>query len=460
MMPQNRPDSAGTDCASRGCSSFQEFSMSLFGAMTTAISGLSAQSTAFGNIGDNLANTQTVGFKQVDTTFDDLITESTAQTNQSGAVVARPDYDNTGQGAITQTNNALNLAITGQGFFSVSQQSGQANGLPTFQSVQQYTREGDFKLDANGYIVNASGEYLNGWAADSAGTIDTTKLTPLRVGESGYSPVATSSATLAANLPASPSSSTPITSQMSVYDALGRSQELQMTWTQSTSAANTWSLSIAQAGSTTPLGSVDITFGSAGNPAAPEGTIASITPTSGSLTGSSFAAGQKATIGLSPDFGSGAQPITLNLGTWGGSDGLTQFAGSSFNLISSSQNGVQPGSFSSVSMNNTGQVVVNYDNGQSRVVAQVPVATFADADALRRQDGQAFSATRDSGDPKLMAAGANGAGSLVTSSVESSNVDIATEFSKLIVAQRAYSANTKMVTTADDMLQQTIDMKR
>jgi flagellar hook protein FlgE len=121
---------------------------------------------------------------------------------------------------------------------------------------------------------------------------------------------------------------------------------------------------------------------------------------------------------------------------------------------------VPPGSFSSLSTRSTGDLVVNYDNGQSRTIGRVPVVTFNNPDGLQRQDGQAFTATVASGTPLAEDAGTNGAGSLVTQSTESSNVDIASEFTKLIVAQRAYSANTKMVTTADDMLQQTIDMKR
>jgi flagellar hook protein FlgE len=124
------------------------------------------------------------------------------------------------------------------------------------------------------------------------------------------------------------------------------------------------------------------------------------------------------------------------------------------------QNGVPPGAFSSVTTQSNGNIVVNYDNGQSRMIAQVPMITFNAPDQLQRQDGQAFTATPGSGTPLAEAAGTNGAGTLVTESIESSNVDIATEFTKLIVAQQAYSANTKMVTTADQMLQQTINMKQ
>ena len=139
---------------------------------------------------------------------------------------------------------------------------------------------------------------------------------------------------------------------------------------------------------------------------------------------------------------------------------MTQYAGTSYSLRGLTQNGTAPGAFSSVSTKSNGDVVVNYDNGQSRTVARVPVITFNAPDALQRQDGAGFTATLDSGTPLAEDAGSTVAGNLVTSAVEQSNVDIASEFTKLIVAQRAYSANTKVVTTADDLMQQTIDMKR
>lgn len=433
--------------------------MSIFGAMTTAISGLASQSTAFSNIGDNLANTQTVGYKGVNTTFENYVTASSLQSNGSDAVVARPEYLNSLQGTISQTSSPLDLAVSGQGFFPVSIPNGEANGQPTFGGQQYFTREGDFKLDANGFLVNSTGHFLNGWPITSAGQVDQTQLTPLQVGQSGYSPVPTTSATIAANLPATPSSTAPVTTEMPVFDALGTSQNLELTWTP-TATANVWSLSIAQQGAATPLGSVDVSFGTAGNAAAPAGTIGSVATTSGTVTGSTFAAGQPATVSLTANFGQGNQPISINLGSFGGTDGVTQFAGSSYNLVSLTQNGVAPGGFSGVSMQSNGNVVVNYDNGQSRVLAQIPVVTFSSPNSLKSQDGQAYTATKESGNPRVNQAGSNGAGSLVTSALEGSNVDIASEFTKLIVAQRAYSANTKMVTTADDMLQQTIDMKR
>jgi len=434
--------------------------MSLFGAMNTAISGLTAQSAAFSNIGDNVANSQTVGYKRVDTSFEDYLTTSSATLNQSGAVVARPDYVNTVQGTVTQTDKPLDLAIAGQGFFTVSSQIGEAKGVPVFKGQTEYTRAGDFALNKDSYLVNSSGHFLNGWPADAKGVVDQTALKPIKVDQAGFSPVPTSEVKLSANLPATPDPATPITSQVQVYDALGQTHPLQLSWTPVAGTPNAWQVAISQPGAAAPLGVAGVNFGTAGNPLAPQGTVGSVTAVSGGVAGSAFAAGTPATLSLSANFGSGPQNIALNLGTFGQANGLTQFAGSSYSLKSLTQDGVAPGSFSNVQTRSNGDVVVNFDNSQSRTVARVPLTTFANADALQREDGQAFSATRESGAPQTLAAGSNGAGSLVVSAVESSNVDIAKEFTKLIVAQRAYSANTKMVTTADELLQQTLDMKR
>ncbi len=432
--------------------------MSLFGAMNTAISGLTAQSAAFSNIGDNVANSQTVGFKRIDTSFADYLTTSTATDNQSGAVVASPNYVKTVEGTVTQTGNPLNLAISGQGFFNVSKSLSELNGTTTFASQPEYTRAGDFALNKDGYLVNSSGEYLNGWAADANGVLNETQTVPIQIGQSGYSPQPMANATLAANLPASPSGSA-IATQIPVIDSLGRSQTLNLSWTPVAGANNTWSVAIAQSDGTS-LGAATIAFGPDGNAAATEGTIGSITSTGGTVTGSTFTAGGTATMGITADFGAGKQPITLSLGHFGQADGLTQFAGTTYSLRALTQDGVAPGSFSGVTMNANGNVIVNYDNGQSRLVAQVPVVTFADPDALQRENGQAFQQTSASGAAQTEQSGTNGAGALVASSTENSNVDIATEFTQLIVAQQAYTASTKLVTTADQMLQTTINMKQ
>lgn len=444
--------------------------MSLFGAMDTAVSGLTAQSSAFTNISDNVANSQTVGYKRVDTNFIDYLTTSTASQNNSGAVATTPDYVNNVQGTITQTDNTLGLAIAGQGFFAVSQQSGEVNNIPSFDAQQYYTRAGDFQMDKNGYLVNSAGNYLDGWPVDpQTGAVNRNTLTPIQVTQTVYNPVPTSTVTLAANLPATPATGTataaaPITSNIDVYDAHGTMHTVTLNWVQT--AQDTWSVQVSSPDDTAAAdrGTADVDFGptTSGNPV-PSGTVGHLAADGadpGTIAVSTYAANTAATMSFNTDFGSGAQSITINLGTFGQTNGVTQYAGTQYDLRGLTQNGVPPGAYSSVTTQANGNIVVNYDNGQSRTIAQVPVITFNDPNQLQRQNGQAYTASAQSGTPLADAAGVNGAGTLVTQSLESSNVDIATEFSKLIVAQQAYSANTKMITSADQMLQQTINMKQ
>ncbi len=439
--------------------------MSLFGAMNSAISGLAAQSDAFGNISDNVANSQTVGFKRVDTHFVDYLTTSSAITNDPGAVVARPDYVNNVQGTVTQTDGSLNLAVAGSGLFAVSQQTGVLNGVPTFNPQQYYTRAGDFALNKDGYIVNSAGQFLNGWLANqTTGAVSQNQIVPIQIAQTVLNPVATGNVVLSANLPATPTAGTgtpasPISSDITVYDALGTAHTVSLGWVQN--AANDWTVSISAPDAATPaIGSANVQFGATSGSPVPAGTVGQIGGVTGAVTSPGYAAGTAAVMDLTMDFGTGAQTIQLSLGLYGGSTGVTQYAGTAYNLQGLTQDGVPPGSYSGVTAQANGNIIINYNNGQTRTIAQVPLILFNNPNALQRQNGQSFTATIASGTPLAEPASINGAGNLVTSSVESSNVDIASEFSKLIVAQRAYSANTKVVTTSDDMLQQTIDMKR
>ena len=283
---------------------------------------------------------------------------------------------------------------------------------------------------------------------------------PIQVTQTTFSPIATSQVALAANLPATPAATTPISSQINVYDSLGTVHPVTLNWTQNSNGDWTVGINSPDDVSNAAVGSADVQFGAAsGNPVLP-GTIGGIGTTTGSVSAPGYSANGAASLSFVTDFGPGAQSIQVSLGNYGQTNGVTQFAGSQYQLSSLTQNGVPPGSFASVSMQTNGDVVVNYNNGQSRTIAQIPVVTFNSPNSLQSQNGQAFTATLDSGAPTANATSTNGAGTLVTNSVEGSAVDIAAEFSKLIVAQRAYSANAKMVTTADDMLTQTIDMKR
>lgn len=442
--------------------------MSLFGSLNAAVGGMSAQSASISNISDNIANSQTVGFKETDTTFVDYLTDSSANTHSPGAVVARPEYTNSRQGAMTQVSNPTSLAISGQGFFSVQRMTNDAVADPT----PYYTRVGDFALDRSGRFVNSTGYALNGWVSkDAAGTaFDTTKLSPIAISKAPSQPVATSRIDLAANLPATPNlASVPYTSTLQVNDASGVTHTLSLSWTpqDATGATSTsptqWGLRVSGSDATGAaknfytgtvkfFNGTDNTPASGATPAAVTGTIESVTP------GTTGAVGSGAAASVPLDFGLGPQAVSLNLGTLGTTTGVTQFAGSDYKVASLKQDGSTQGNFSSVSIQSSGDVVIAYDNGKTATVARVPLTNFSDPDALKQQDGQAFTATLDSGSPNTFIVGEGGTGRVTAGAVEASNVDIAAQFTQMIVAQRAYTANTKVVSTTNQMMQDTLNM--
>ncbi|WP_343894261.1 flagellar hook-basal body complex protein, partial [Craurococcus roseus] len=218
--------------------------MSLFGSFTTAISGLSSQSRALGHVSDNIANSQTVGFKRTDTNFVSYLTQSNETFHSPGSVIARPDYTNALQGTIEQSESPLSLAIGGQGFFSVAAAAGTAaDGTPRFDDRQFYSRAGDFRLDEEGFLVNGSGHYLQGWPADAAGRPDRAALEPIRLDQAAFNPIATGRVELAANLPAGDgTAAAPVSTQTKVYDSLGRQHTVNLSFTRA--AAGNWTLGV------------------------------------------------------------------------------------------------------------------------------------------------------------------------------------------------------------------------
>ena len=363
---------------------------SLFGALDTAVSGLTAQSAAFGNISDNVANSQTTGYKEIDTSFEDYLTTSNAVNNDSGFVAATPDYQNNVQGNITASTNALALAISGNGFFQVTQETSNATQATTLSNQVAYTRDGNFSLDKNGYLVNDVGQVLSGWSVNPAtGVANQNQVAPLQINQSAFAPVATQNVTLNANLPATPAAGTgtaasPITSQVNVYDSDGTIHTVSLNWVQN--ADNNWTVTVVApdaqngtaggGGATSDLGSATVTFGNAPAATPPAGTISSVGTFTGTTTAVAGSAATSAGLSFTANFGNGPQTINLNLGTIGGDNGVTQFAGSTYSLEGLSQDGVAPGSFSGVSMQTSGDIVANYDNGQTRIVGQVPLTTL------------------------------------------------------------------------------------
>ena len=445
--------------------------MSITGAMQTAISGLSGQSTAIGYISDNVANASTIGYKRVESRFQTLITQSSAQANthSPGGVLNNAYFANNVQGSITQVSSTTSVAISGSGFIPVSKSNGTdaTTGLPTFEATSYYTRVGDFNQNSDGYLVNSSGYYLQAWPVDpTTGVIDTSHTEEVRVSNLLDAPVATNLVNYSANLPSNvldANDTLPATlpaSSIQIYDALGNAQSVDLIWTRV--ADNQWTLQVNVPGSTpSSFGPATVDFGGTiGGTTATPGTISGMTSAGGLTASAATAVDDDASFSFNLDFGSGPQAITLDLGSYGSTAGTTQYAGDTLTLNDFKQDGVPQGTFKSLAIGSDGSVSVTFDNGNVKTFYQIPIAKFSDPTELDRVNGNAFVATPGSGAAVLVASGASGAGDYVSSAIEESNVDIADEFSKLIVAQRAYSANAKIMTTADELLQDTLNIIR
>ncbi|HYE01263.1 MAG TPA: flagellar hook protein FlgE [Alphaproteobacteria bacterium] len=475
--------------------------MSLSGSLNVAVAGLQAQSRSLGHISDNIANSSTSGYKRIDTRFSTLVTVSTPSVHQPGGVRAVPFRPNDIQGAVTSTGISTNLAMAGEGFFAVSKVRGEQNGLPVFETDPLYTRAADFTINKDGFLVNSGGYFLNAWnvSEDAQGsrTVDRTSLQPLRISQLRDAPSATTIVKYSANLPSGataaqdtrPGAGSPgidfAPTQVTIFDQLGNDHTLNVSWTKSTALPNVWTATFNLDGDDTPNTLPNLNVSSTNPEVLPAGAATETVSfdfrfapsdaagfNAGSITGIrrttvppggfvDATPGNQATLNFNIDYGNlVTQVFTLNLGTYGRTDGLTQYAGTNIDSLQTEQNGVPPGSFRDLTIDENGFVTLNYDNGRRKTFFQIPVAQFNNSNALQLQQGNAYSATFDSGNPALTNPGGNGAGAVVASSLEGSNVDIADEFSKMIVTQRVYSANARIITTASTLLDETVNLVR
>ncbi|MFA5121684.1 flagellar hook protein FlgE [Zavarzinia sp.] len=412
--------------------------MSFVGYFSTALSGLNAQSQALSAISNNIANSRTTGYRRVDTNFEALVTEASRTTYQSGGVIASPLYANAVNGTTETTGIDNNQAIAGNGFFVVSKPTSVTTAGTSFEDRDYYTRAGDFQLNADGYLENGSGYYAQAYKVDPTTGLATGSIGEMQVTDKTMAPAPSTAITCRVGLPADIATGKSVTSSVDVFDSLGSSHSVDLTWTKT--AANTWSLAANSADDTTATtANFTVTFNT-------DGTLASATP---------------APLSLSVTYpGAAAQTLALDFGTAGSASGLTQYSGTAIELNDLSADGYAKGSFSALSIDQEGYVTLNYDNGESKVAYQLALANFNAPQNLQTVDGQAFLATQAAGTPLVGHAGQYGLGTLVGSAVESSNVDIGEEFTGLITTQRAYSANAKVLTTVDEMLQDILNAKR
>lgn len=411
------------------------------------LSGLNASQDQLASVSNNLANMNTDGYKDQTVSFADLFAQANV-TNGSGdplqtgdgVKVAATDSNFT-EGNLNATGTASNMALQGGGFFVTQNQNGS----------QDYTRAGDFTTNTAGQLTTPSGELLLGYPAVN-GVVNTAgTLQPLQVQSANSPAVATTQFNITANLDATSAVGTAgAPSTFSVYDSLGAAHTVSVAYTNT--GSNTWSYSV-----TVP--SADLTAGATGTTQVATGTLSFDTSGKLVLSGTPPATTVPITIPASGSLANGAAPMTMtwNLEDSAGNPTITQTASASTSS-DTYQNGYAAGTLSSYAVNPDGTVVGTFSSGATESLGQVAVATFSNNQGLTSIGNNDFQATTSSGSAAIGVAGTGGRGTVVGGSVEQSNVDIASEFAKLIVAQQAYSANAKSITTFNQISQTTIAM--
>jgi flagellar hook protein FlgE len=413
--------------------------------MFAGVSGLAAQSNALGMISDNIANVNTIGYKGTSARFSTLVTQAATQTTHTpGGVMSSPYAFINRQGLLQGSSSGTDLAVAGQGFFVVNEAAN-----PGYGDDFYFTRAGSFNPDQNGNLVNAAGYFLQGFnlgnGAPPPSSSTFTGLETVNISNLSGSAAATTAISLGVNLPSTAAVTDSFSVTAQVFDSLGNAHDMDVTFTKS--ATNTWSWAASDpsldggaTSSGSAVGSGDIVFDTDGTPL----TFSPVAPTI-TLTGFTT--------------GAGNATITLDLGTIAGTDGLTQFAGN-FTISNIDQDGVRFGNYTGITISDQGIVTALFDNGQRQDIYQLPLGMFRNPNGLEQKTGNVYLETDRSGNFQLNLAGNGGAGDIAPGALESSTVDLAEEFTKMIITQRAYSANTKVITTADEMLDELIRVKR
>ncbi len=446
----------------------------------SAVSGLNNHQTRMDVLGNNIANVNTYGFKKERVTFQDILSQML-----SGA--ARPTDDRGGinpkqvglgmsiasidkimtQGSIQTTGRNTDLAIAGEGFFILKK------GEKTY-----YSRAGNFMLDSQGYLVNPNGLRVQGWRAqvlpNGQRVVNTSApLEDIIIPKNDKFPARATTtvrfrSNLDANLPILPANPTEEerirgthTASIDIYDSYGNAHRLAVDFVRT--GVNTWTATVnvegAQPGTTTvyiggaAVAGDDNTFDLAFNT---DGTIASITSRGGTTAN---AGNLVATVSFTLPDGT-VQNINLNLGTVGQTqNSITQFAAPS-TTAAYEQDGYTMGYLESFKIDDAGIITGIYDNGQMATLGQIALATFVNPEGLTKTGENTYQESNNSGMPDIGPAGFKGRGKLYAGALEMSNVDLADAFTDMIVTQRGFQANSRVITTSDQMLQELLTLKR
>ena len=391
----------------------------------SGISGLRANQTMMDVTGNNIANVNTVGFKSSGTVFQDTLSQTLqsagAPTPTAGGtnpaqvglgVRVAGITTNFGQGAAQSTGRSTDLMVQGDGFF-IQEVGGQ----------QMYTRGGALSFDATGRLVSPDGGIMQGWVANAAGVVDINQpVADLALPLGATLPAAaTTGVLLSGNLPADTTSTTPLQTSIDVYDAQGNQRSLDASFTRTSNT--TWSVTLSDGVATT--GPTPLTFDATG-----------------------------------PNAGANPTPATMTVGgVQVDLSKLTGFAGIS-SLGVQSQNGAAAGGLEGFSIGPDGTLTGVFTGGRRRSLGQIALATFNNPTGLVKSGGSSYSATPNSGIPQVGVAGSGSRGKLAGGVLEMSNVDLAQEFTNLIIAQRGFQANSRVITASDEILQDLVNLKR
>jgi flagellar hook protein FlgE len=419
--------------------------------MFSAISGLRNHQTMMDVVGNNIANVNTTGFKSSATVFEDVLSQQIRGAGQPSASLGgtNPNVIGLGsrvaaittsfsQGSLQRTGRATDFAIQGDGFFVVESADG-----------RQYTRSGSFQVDALGRITTNAGGFVQGWQADALGNVSTTKPIgniTIPVGDL-VPPVQTTTVQAGGNLPANAAVGTVLTNAANIFDGQGNAISLRLEYTKT--GANAWKVEARYVDANNNLVPAPPAAGQAitGTPLAFDA--------AGELT-----SGYNATLpaGFLPGFPT--QAVTLNFGSAGAGGRLNQF-GDIASVAIVQQDGSSAGSLQSFTISQEGLIVGTYTNGRTRPIGQMALATFSNPAGLQAVGGTSFTESVNSGLPQVGTAGGGAGRGLITAgTLEMSNVDLSQEFTNLIIAQRGFQANSRVITTSDELLQEVVNLKR
>lgn len=429
-------------------------------------------STRLAVISDNIANSNTNGYRRSDVDFSSLVTSSQGGTFSAGGVSVSTFREVTKSAPIATTGSATDIAVSGNGLLPVTPITSVEE--PSTQRPFQMTATGSFRQNENGYLVTPGGLALLGWPTDADGNLTNaivrdspTSLEAIRLSSYLTAAEATTRIELGVNLPAEETiagaAGTPISSNIEYFDALGIKNQLQITYTpvvNPTGQSNAWNIQFIDNASAAPgiVADLDLTFDgtrnspgslltaapSAANPVDPQGagTTATYDATTGALTIHVLGG-----------------PIEVQLASTPTARGMSQLA-SDFTPDGLAKNGAPAGSLTGLEIDSDGILAGVYDTGQRQALFQIPLASVANPNGLTALDNQAFEISQSSGDVFFFDSGSGPVGVITGFALQQSTVDIAEELTDMIVAQRAFSSNATVVRTVDEMLAETTSIKR